>query len=80
MARELGLKGTSGVLITGVDPRGMAAPAGIRQRAVILEVEKKPVRSVAEFRAALKDRSLEDGILLKLRTKEGDRYVVLKRS
>jgi len=68
------------VLITAVDPRGIAALAKIREGTAILEVEKKPVRSVAEFEAALKGNSLEDGILLTLRSKEGELYVLLRRS
>ena len=80
VARGLGLEKPSGVLITRVDPRGIAALARIREGTAILEVEKKPVRSVAEFEAALKGNSLEDGILLTLRSKEGERYVLLRGS
>ncbi len=45
-----------------------------------LPSEKRPVGTVAEFQAALKRESLEDGILLVVRTRGGDRFVVLQRS
>ena len=80
MARQLGFKGSSGVLITGVDPRGPAFRAGIRRGTVILEVERKPVASVDQFEAALKGRSLKDGVLLKIRTQDGVQYVLLQGS
>jgi serine protease Do len=79
-AKQFGLEGASGVLVSGVAPRGMAYQAGIRRGMLILEVEKKPVKSVAEFEAALKGRSLSEGVLLKLRTEDGVQYVLLQRS
>jgi serine protease Do len=79
-ARELGSRGSSGVLITGVAPRGTAYRAGLQQGMLIVEVEQKLVKSVAEFEAALKGRSLSDGVLLKIRTRDGIQYVLLQRS
>ena len=77
-ARQLGSQGTSGVLITDVAPRGIASLAGIRRGMLILEVERKPVKSAAEFEAALKGKSLSEGVLLTLRTGEGIQYVLLR--
>jgi serine protease Do len=79
-ARPLGFQGSSGVLISGVGPRGIAALAGIRRGMLILEVERKPVKSVAQFEAALKGRSLSEGVLLTLRTEDGIQYVLLRGS
>jgi serine protease Do len=79
-ARQLGLQKSSGVLITAVAPQGIGYLAGLRRGMAILEVERKPVKSVAEFEAALKGRSLSDGVLLTLRTKEGIQYVLLRGS
>ncbi len=80
VARQLGYEGVSGVLVSDVEPGGLAATAGIREGMLILRVGKQPVKTVAEFRAALQDESLEEGILLLLRTPEGNRFVVLRRS
>jgi len=42
-----------GVLVTEVDPAGPARLAQVRGNQVILEVNREPVRSVAEYRAAV---------------------------
>ncbi|MFT3744620.1 MAG: Do family serine endopeptidase [Pyrinomonadaceae bacterium] len=63
VAKQLGLDGTEGVVVTDVDQDGPAAESGIARGDVILEINRKPVSSVADVRAAL------DGA--------GDRSVVL---
>ena len=40
--------GTSGAVITDLDPAGAAARAGLRQGDVILQVSRQPVGSAAE--------------------------------
>jgi serine protease Do len=48
-ARRLGVpSGTSGAVITEIDPSGAAARFGLREGDVILQVSKKPVASAAE--------------------------------
>ena len=48
-ARRLGVPaGTSGAVITDLDPAGAAARAGLRQGDVILQVSRQPVGSAAE--------------------------------
>ena len=55
IARFLGLpEGAKGAIITEVVPGTRAARAGLRAEDVILEVNRKPVRSAAEVVAALK--------------------------
>jgi len=80
LARQLGHEGFTGVLISEVSPTGIAAEAGIREGMLILRVGKKPVKSVAEFEVAAKAESLEEGILLLVRTRHGNRFVVLQKS
>ena len=46
--------GTSGVAITDVDPSGPAAEAGVQPGDVILEVNRQPVKSPDELRAAVR--------------------------
>ena len=51
MARRLGFdKDERGVLVTGVQPGGKAAGAGIRQGDLIVEINREPVTNIAEFR------------------------------
>ncbi|OHB67810.1 MAG: hypothetical protein A2V70_11035 [Planctomycetes bacterium RBG_13_63_9] len=80
LAERLGYQNSAGVLVTEVAEAGVAAAAGIREGMLILRVGKQPVPSVAEFKAALKGQSLEDGILLLIRTNGGNRFVVLEAS
>jgi len=46
-------RGTQGVVVTEVDPTGPAAEAGIEPDDVILQVNREPVKSAAELRAAV---------------------------
>jgi serine protease Do len=55
IARFLGLpEGTKGAIITEVIPGSRAAKAGLHAEDVILEVNRKPIRSAAEASAAFK--------------------------
>ena len=78
IAKHLGYEGTAGVVITEIDPSGMVAQAGLRPGAIILQVDRKPVKDVVQFETAIKNASLADGVLLLVRMGRGQRYVVLK--
>src|SRR5690606_4770060 len=55
-ARSLGVPaGTTGALVTDVDPGGTAARAGVRPGNVILQVNRQPVSSAAEARRLLQE-------------------------
>jgi Do/DeqQ family serine protease len=56
-AQELGLASTAGVVVVEVQSGGRAADAGLRPGDVIIEVDRKPVSSPDQLRAALKDGS-----------------------
>jgi Do/DeqQ family serine protease len=70
LADRLGVRAASGVAVTSVDPEGAAAEAGIREGDVIEEVNRKPVRSSQELRAAL--RASSDRPALVLVNRRGD--------
>jgi serine protease Do len=54
IARELGAPtGTSGVVITSVDPSSAAAAADLERGDVIQEVNRKPVRTIGQYERAL---------------------------
>jgi serine protease Do len=56
IAQQLKLPaGVRGVVVTNVDPDSKAADAGLQRGDIIQEVNRKPVSSVAEFRAAVRD-------------------------
>jgi serine protease Do len=65
IARQLDLdRDTRGVVITGVDPAGAAASAGLREGDVIQQVNGKPVRSAEEVRSALNATGDKPSVLL----------------
>jgi len=64
IAEQLGLPtGTTGVVVSGVDPSSKMADAGLRRGDVIQEVNHQAVKSVSEFQNALK-KSGDDPLLL----------------
>jgi serine protease Do len=77
-AAAAGLKPNEGVLITAVNPDSPAFEKGLHEGMVILKVGKSDVKSVDEFKAALKDHSLEEGILLYVHARNGNDFVLLK--
>ncbi|MFH1266771.1 MAG: PDZ domain-containing protein, partial [Planctomycetota bacterium] len=80
MAEQLNYGDLSGALIMHVDPGQIAAQAGLRQGMLITRVGDAEVKSVAEFREAVKDVSLESGVTLEVRSQRGSQTVTLKRS
>jgi len=62
-------KGSKGLVITDVNPDSRAADAGLQEGDVILEVNRQPVQSVDELRAAVKKTT--DRPLLVLVQREG---------
>ena len=63
VARGLGVSpNASGVVVTDVDPDSAAANAGLQRGDVIQEVNRRPVRNVTEFEAAV--RGSKNGTLL----------------
>ena len=50
IAESLGLERAEGVVVSAVDPGSVADEAGIRRGDVILEVDRKPIRSIDEYK------------------------------
>ncbi len=78
MAEQLGVKADSGVAITEVQPGSPAAMAGLAKGMVITQANRKPVKSLADLRKALESRTLSAGVVLMVRTEEGNRMVMLR--
>jgi len=80
LAGDLGYEGLSGVVVTEVEPGSLAADAGIRPGALILEVEREPVRNVKEFNQAIRDAQEKGKALLRVRSEGYTRFIVLPLS
>jgi serine protease Do len=65
IAQQLDLPtGTRGVVVTNVDPNSKAAEAGLQRGDVIQEVNHKPVNTVEQFRAAVREAGTAPILLL----------------
>ena len=72
-------EGFEGVLVDRVDPDGVAEAAGLGPGVLIRAVGKTPVKTVADFAAALEKESAAEGVLLKVRTPRGNAVVLLQK-
>jgi serine protease Do len=70
IARGLGLKKTTGVVITQVEPESPAAEAGLRSGDIIREVDRQPVHNADDFIQKLEKAKTQDTILLSLQRGE----------
>ena len=77
-AQRNGLEATDeGLFVTKIDPNGSAANAGIRQGDLIQEVNRQPVRNVAEFNAAMQRSGAKPALVL-VKRRNGVVYLTLK--
>mgnify|MGYP001547962730 CR=1 FL=1 len=76
MAAQLGFDGEKGVIVTNIDPNSSAA-SKIQPGTLITEVNRKPVSSVSQFKAAINARK-SNTILLNVKSEGIARYVVIE--
>jgi serine protease Do len=78
-ARALGLEtNLRGVVVTQVDPNGLAYMAGIQSGDVIVDVQGVPVSNVTEFQRELRKHDLKSGIRLAVQSGSSRRFVLLQ--
>ncbi|HEY1602302.1 MAG TPA: Do family serine endopeptidase [Pirellulales bacterium] len=77
-AEQLGFKGMEGVIITNVSPDGLAAEQGLSEGMLIKKVGDQYVTNIEQFKKAIAEKPVDRGVLLLVRTSEGNRFVVLK--
>jgi serine protease Do len=79
IAQQLRLDASArGVVVTDLDPNGLAARAGLREGDLIVGVGGQAVKSVMDFRTATKDFDPKAGIRLQVQ-REGARLFVFLR-
>ncbi len=78
MAKQLNIPAnTDGLVVTDVDQNGAAAEEGISRGDVIMEINKKPVSTIAEVQSAL-EKSGDKPILLLISRKGQTLYLTVK--
>ena len=78
-ASRFGLEASDqGLLITRVNPEGSAANAGLRQGDLIQEVNRKPVRTIADFTTAVQ-QSGSRPVLLLIKRRDAVIYVTVRQ-
>jgi len=78
LAEQLGAKAGEGVVVSQVQPGSIAALAGIAPGAVILQANRRPVNSAAEFERAVGQGGGSNKRVLLLIRKDGiQRYIAL---
>jgi serine protease Do len=77
IARDLGLKQESGVVVTSVEPGSAAADAGIQTGDVIREVNRKPVKDVEDFSQMVAQAKNQDTILLLIQRGENSLFAAI---
>jgi len=77
VAQQLGVPDRSGVVVARVQDGGAAAEAGIQPGDVIVEVNRHPVKTLADFRSVLAQRKPGEATLFLLHRHDASLFVAL---
>jgi serine protease Do len=77
IAKSLGLKKDTGVVVTRVEPGSPAADAGIQTGDVIQEVNRKPVKNVEDFIQKVEKAKEQDNVLLFLQRGQSNLFAAV---
>ncbi len=78
LPENLRISGLNGVLITVVDPEGMAAQAGIQRGDIIISVNQKKVTGLPDYARAMKDAERKGSLAILVKRGEANIYFALK--
>lgn len=78
IAKHLNLKDRKGVIVTDVLPGSPAQEADIRSGDVIREIGRGPVRSVADFKEAVKRSNVKEGVVMLIQRENATFYAVIR--
>lgn len=79
IAKQLGIEGSDGLVVTDVDAAGPAGDAGVAKGDVILEVNRTAVKSAEDVQAAL-DKAGDRPVLLLVARRGGTFYITVRPS
>jgi serine protease Do len=76
IARQLDLKNPTGVVVTRVEPSSAADAAGVQRGDVIVEIDRKPVKSVDDFEK-LTSQSAGKQVLMRIQREGSALYIAM---
>jgi serine protease Do len=79
-ARQYDAAKASGVIVTEVEEDGIAARKGLRPGDLITDVNHREVKSVSEFREAVKSADAKKGVVLNFTSRGTSKFEILKES
>jgi serine protease Do len=79
LAKAFDYEAREALVITAIQPQGIAAAAGLREGMLILRVGDTEVDTIDQFKKAVQKEDADKGILLLVRTAGGNRFIVLKK-
>jgi len=77
LSKHLNLDVNEGLVVSGVDPGGAAAAAGMRRGDIIVEVNQEEVRDMDAYRDALKESKGKESVLYLVKRGQGTLYVAV---
>lgn len=79
LAKQYGLtRYNSGVIITSVMPNSPAYSVGLQPGMLVMEINHKTIKTMADFNGAMKAANFKEGVLMLIGTPRGASYVILK--
>lgn len=78
IAKHLNLKDKRGVIVTDVAPGSPAGDADIRSGDIIKEITRKPIRTMADFKEAMKSANIKEGVVILIKREDTTFYTVLR--
>jgi serine protease Do len=77
VAAELRLRSADGVVVVAVDEGGPAAEAGLRRGDVIVEVNREPVKTLADFERLTRDAARNGHLAMRVQRGDSSLYVAV---
>ncbi len=78
IAKRLGKKETDGVIISSVKPDSAASEAGLKRGDLVKEIDRKPIRGMADYSRALNEAEKNDIVLFLVERGGNTIYVIVK--